>query len=119
MLSEIDPALACVLINVLEPGHLIPYLGHPRVFGDHLKRRLTGPPLAPLIGTLVQLVSNPSPKGVGQTGLRPQGAVLHSRRPSSSFPYVLRSPFTPSTLLLPTPSPPFVCPSRPPSLSPP
>ena len=47
MLSEIDLALVWVLINVLEPGHLIPYLGHPRVFGDHLKRRLTGPPSLP------------------------------------------------------------------------
>ena len=44
MLSEIDLALVCVLINVLDPGHLIPYLEHPRVFGDHQKRRLSSPP---------------------------------------------------------------------------
>ena len=106
MLSEIDPTLACVVINVLDPGPLIPYPEHPRVLDDHLKRRLPSP-FAPLIDTPMQLVINPSPKRVGQTVLRPLG-VGHPHPPSLFLaPFVMRSPpFIPSTLPLPlTPSP--------------
>jgi len=117
MLSEIDPALACVLINVLDPGHLIPYLEHPRVFGDHLKRRLPSPPLAPLIDTPMQLVINPSPKRVGQTVLRPLGVghphppPLFLAPPSLCAPPSLRQPFPSPSPLPPSspwsPAPPF------------
>ena len=114
MLSEIDLALVWVLINVLEPGHLIPYLGHPRVFGDHLKRRLTGPPRSP----------HWHPRAAGQQS-EPQGSR------SNWTPPLGVGPPHPSPLLLvplryalplhsvnpspPHPLPPLGCPSRPPS----
>ena len=97
MLSEIDPTLACVVINVLDPGPLIPYPEHPRVLDDHLKRRLPSP-FAPLIDTPMQLAVNPSPKRVGQTVLRPLG-VGHPHppslflTPSPSSPWPLAPPF--------------------------
>ena len=113
MLSEIDLALVWVLINVLEPGHLIPYLGHPRVFGDHLKRRLTGPPRSP----------HWHPSAAGQQS-EPQGSRSNWTPPPGV------GPPHPSPLLLvplryalplhsvnpspPHPLPPLGCPSRPP-----
>ena len=117
MLSEIDPALACVLINVLDPGPLIPYLEHPRVFGDHLKRRLPSPPLAPLIDTPMQLVINPSPKRVGQTVLRPPRG--RSSTPAAPPPRPLRYALplrsvNPSPPPHPFPRPPLVARPAPP-----
>ena len=55
----------------------------------------------------MQLARNPSPKGTGQTVLRPLG-VGHLYLPSLSLallPFVMRSPFTPPTS--PSHFPPF------------